>query len=268
MVLHRVTTALGVAVSLGRVVAAQLLGHAGKYVPGKAIVVVLRVGALRPTGDVPDGFTTRATIAVFFETLLMMAVGGTFAGVLLWSAPVPLWVKGSAAAMAVAAALPTFPPLMRWVIQQITRRTGGSDENNALHLSRIDWPLFASGWFWSLLSWIGIGLSFACLIVAIPSLGDGSATGPISIDASRLTWPLLFSASAAIALGMVLGFASLIPGGAGVRETVTLLALAPAIGQTHALLAVIGARLLFVVVESLLALASYVALKRTTRKRT
>ena len=72
---------------------------------------------------------------------------------------------------------------------------------------------------------------------------------------------LLTFASAAISLGMVLGFASLLPGGAGVREWVTLIVLGTVTDPTHALLCVITARMLFIVVESILALVSHLYLR-------
>lgn len=72
---------------------------------------------------------------------------------------------------------------------------------------------------------------------------------------------LLTVATAAISLGMVLGFASLLPGGAGVREWVTLIVLGTVTDPTHALLCVITARILFIVVESILALASHLYLR-------
>ena len=45
-VLHQALSSLGENPRRSTVVAAQLLGHAGKYVPGKAMVIVLRAGAL------------------------------------------------------------------------------------------------------------------------------------------------------------------------------------------------------------------------------
>ena len=60
---------------------------------------------------------------------------------------------------------------------------------------------------------------------------------------------------------MVIGFASLLPGGAGIRELVVTTVLAVALGATHAILAAIAARILFVVVEGCVALSSTLWLK-------
>lgn len=283
-VLHGALRGFHVPCSLMRATAAQLLGHAGKYIPGKAMVVVLRVSAVVSTsntaslpavmGDTPSRqlLIGRATTCVFFETLLMMSVGGALAGCLMWSTPLPQWVKWAASFMAVAACIPTLPPVMRRVIALVSKRrdrsrsvesaggaTGGetrSDESASASTaaadvsSAITWPRLMSGWAWSLLSWCLIGLSFACVMKAIPAY-NGLPVGH----------ELLTVATAAISLGMVLGFASLLPGGAGVREWVTLIVLGTVTDPTHALLCVITARILFIVVESILALASHLYLR-------
>ncbi len=56
-------------------VRAYLVSHLGKYVPGKAMVVVMRAGMSAPFGA--RGAT--AAIATFYETLVMMAAGGLVA---------------------------------------------------------------------------------------------------------------------------------------------------------------------------------------------
>ncbi|MEO9594640.1 lysylphosphatidylglycerol synthase domain-containing protein [Rhodopirellula bahusiensis] len=269
-VLHGALRGFHVPCSLARATAAQLLGHAGKYVPGKAMVVVLRVSAIVSTSrtdslpavmpDVPSRqpLIGRATTCVFFETLLMMSVGGALAGCLMWSTPLPQWVKWAASLMAVGACIPTLPPVMRRVIELVSKRRARSQSSDSTKpdaklpdvSSAITWPRLLSGWGWSLLSWCLIGLSFACVMKAIPAY-DGLPVGH----------ELLTVATAAISLGMVLGFASLLPGGAGVREWVTLVVLGTVTDPTHALLCVITARILFIVVESVLALVSHLYLR-------
>ncbi len=67
--------------------------------------------------------------------------------------------------------------------------------------------------------------------------------------------------TAAISLAVVIGFASLLPGGAGIRELVVTTVLAVSIGTTHAILAAIAARLLFATVESLVASFCWLVLR-------
>lgn len=248
-VLFRCLSALGVPCSLGRAVIAQLIGHAGKYIPGKAMVVVLRVGAITPVTGASISSTALIASAVFYETLLMMAVGGWVAGVLLWTSELPVWVRAMAATMAVGAIVPACPPLMRRLIALAQK---GVDPDQPL--DKLSWSLFAESIVASLISWLMIGLSFTFLIVAIPAFEPVANLPPIG--------SLYWVATAAISLGMVLGFASLLPGGAGVREFVTLLVLSPVIGSTHALLAVIAARLMFIVIESILAAIASFTLRK------
>src|SRR4051794_29933423 len=54
---------------------AYLISHLGKYVPGKAMVVVMRVGLVTPYGARP----ATAAFATLYETLVMMAAGGLIA---------------------------------------------------------------------------------------------------------------------------------------------------------------------------------------------
>ena len=69
-------------------IASQLIGHLGKYVPGKAMVVVLRVGVLSRDNVSP----IVGTVSVFMETLLMMAVGAVVSGAIICWLPVPTWM--------------------------------------------------------------------------------------------------------------------------------------------------------------------------------
>lgn len=271
-ILYRSLRALAVPCTRRRAIAAQLLGHAGKYIPGKATVVYLRVGAivpksLQPSADITIEDMPRSTLGeghasprrpigrvatcVLFETLLMMGVGGAVAGMLLWQSPLPVWVRLIAAALAFFSLVPLCPPILRRVLGVVAaRRQVDPGRSNAISAGQITWSLLAQCWLMSFVSWALIGLSFATLISAIPSF---TALPPMA--------ELGVVATAAISLGMVLGFASLLPGGAGVREYVTLLVLAPSIGQTQALLAVIAARLMFIFVETILAGLSAVYLR-------
>ena len=54
---------------------AYLVSHLGKYVPGKAMVVVMRAGMSAAHG----ARAATAAIATFYETLVMMAAGGLIA---------------------------------------------------------------------------------------------------------------------------------------------------------------------------------------------
>ena len=238
--LRRALVSLGQRPRLMTVIAAQLLGHIGKYVPGKAMVIVIRAGVLARDGVKP----VQATMSVFLETFLMMAVGGTVAGIVVLWLPVPRWIAMMAVSISVLASVPTLPPMLRIVAARLTKTdTEVSDAD-------IGWGLFASGWAWSTLSWLLIGASFTLLVTAIPS-----------VQPLPEMMELYLVCTAAISLAVVIGFASLLPGGAGIRELVVTTVLAVALGATHAILAAIAARILFVVVEGCVALSSFLWLK-------
>ena len=160
-ILHRAVNASGLTCSLGRATAAQLLGHAGKYIPGKAMVVVLRVDAIAKD----RGESIRAASSVFFETLLMMGVGGLVAGVLLARAELPLWVRSMAVLMAIGSAIPVCPPVMRKLVSLLQKKEDGPPSTDGL-----TWSLLASSVAASLVSWLLIGMSFTLLVMAIPSI--------------------------------------------------------------------------------------------------
>tara|TARA_R110002049_G_scaffold305056_1_gene500985 strand:- start:23191 stop:24339 length:1149 start_codon:yes stop_codon:yes gene_type:complete len=221
-------------------VAAQLLGHVGKYVPGKAMVIILRAASLSRDG-VHMG---SATVAVFMETFLMMAVGAAISGAIIFRLPVPAWMTWLAAFVAIAATIPTLPPVLRHVVARLAR----SDEPIGSRQSR---RFFFVGWAWSVLAWLLVGSSFGCLILAIPSIDDL----PSGLS-------LFAIATAAIGLAMVVGFASLLPGGAGIRELVLTTLLATSIGTAHAMLSAVAARLLFIAVESVMASLAWLWLRQ------
>ena len=98
----------------GRAAGLSIIGHLGKYVPGKAMVVILRAGMIRGPGvDAP-----LAVVSVFFETLTMMAVGALMAAgiVAVWFRGQPLLFWASLGMMAVAG-LPTLPPVFRRLVR-------------------------------------------------------------------------------------------------------------------------------------------------------
>lgn len=213
-------------------VRAHILGHMGKYVPGKAMVVILRTGAI--TG--PDVRASVAVVAAMIETLLMMAVGGTLAGVLVVGLQLPPWITALAIGLAACASIPTLPPIFSSIVQRIADSKLGSGKG--LADAGIDWHLISRGWGWMLAMWLAIGFSFALLIQSVPG-----------VDPQQFAVRDYLLAIATIALAMVAGFVSLLPGGAGVRELVVSAVLAPRFGIVPALVAAILARLIFLAVD-------------------
>lgn len=247
---HQTLHALGQFPTLTESLRAYFIGHLGKYVPGKALVVVLRTGLVR-SSRVTAGV---AVVSVFVETLTMMAVGAAVSAVLLalaWQrAEGRAWLPWAVGLM-VAAALPTVPPFFRRIVERL--QPGPS--RSAMHerLRGLTMRLMAAGWLWMAVSWVGMGLSLWLTVAALP--GDTRSL------AQRL--PDLPMMIACTALAVVLGFASLIPGGFGVRELVVTSVLAPLpfMGTARALGAAVLLRLVWLVAEVLLSIILYMAIR-------
>lgn len=251
--LRRAVISLGHRPSAGTALAAHLLGHTGKYVPGKAMVIILRAGALQTDGVPP----MTSTIAVFIETFIVMAAGATVAGVVVLWLPVPTWIAATAFLGAAIASLPTFPPILRRAVTRLMKVDVEQVDSmpESMQNPGIGISLVAFGWALALISWSLFGASFALLVSAIPSMQP--IPPPIQLYAIS---------TAAISLAMVIGFASLLPGGAGIRELVLATVLGTSLGTAHGLLSAIALRVLSIVVESGLAAGSWFWLRYTGRK--
>jgi uncharacterized membrane protein YbhN (UPF0104 family) len=201
---HRLMRALGATPSAGQTLRSYYVGHLGKYVPGKAMVIVLRAGLLRRHGVDP----LLAAVTIFYETLTSMAVGAFVA-----AAIVGLWYRENwplvllALAMMAAAGLPTAPPLFRW----LARRLGVGRRSPELidRLAALPTRVVLEGWISIMAGWLLMGLS---LWAARQSIGIASSA--LVAELPRYT--------ASVALATVAGFVSFIPGGFGVREAVLM----------------------------------------------
>ncbi|MEZ6087729.1 MAG: hypothetical protein R3C05_06835 [Pirellulaceae bacterium] len=229
---HQTLTHMGQRPRLAASVRAHVLGHMGKYVPGKAMVVILRTGAIAG----PDVRPGVAMVAAFIETLLMMAVGGTLAGLLVMALDFPLEITLPALGLAICTAIPTIPAVFRILVRRVAGSRLGRDKG--LDDAVINWGLMAIGWGWMLLTWVLVGSAFALIVQASP----GAMIEPF-------TWRDSALCIASISLAMVAGFLSLLPGGAGARELVITTLLAPRFGIVPGLVAAILARVVFLFVE-------------------
>jgi uncharacterized membrane protein YbhN (UPF0104 family) len=236
---HRTLHAMGQRPSRLESFRAFYIGHLGKYVPGKALVVVLRAGLVRS----PRVDTTAAAVSVFVETLTMMAVGAAVAAALL-----ALLFRGQlsmlllALAAVVGAGVPTVPPIFRRLV-----RLAGARKFNP-HIDRslagLDFRLMSFGWAANVPGWLLMGLSQWLTLRAIPTMAP-------------VTWEQLPVVTACVALAMVAGFVLLLPGGLGAREWVLMTLLAPVFGPGVAMVAAIAQRLLSLLAEFVLAAVLY-----------
>ncbi len=185
---------------LGEVLRAYYVGHLGKYVPGKAMVVVIRTGLVR--SHRVD--TAVAAVSVFLETLTMMAVGACIAaGILAVRLRDERFLFWGSLGLMLAAGLPTLPPIFRRLVS--LAGVGRSDPATGEKLGRLGHKTLVVGWAAMTLVWVILGLSLWATLRAM-GIEEPDLLGHLP----RYT--------ACVSLAMVAGFLSLIPGGLGVRD--------------------------------------------------
>jgi glycosyltransferase 2 family protein len=230
---------------------AYIVSHLGKYVPGKAMVVVLRSGIVVPYG----GRASTAAIATFYETLVMMCAGclvaaiGFAGGSRSERIPLALWGWGpidlpiyrvgalTGLALALAFLIVVLPPVFGRVAGLVALPIPGVGPDA---LPRITHKLLGQGLFWSSGGWILLGLSQLAVIRSFDPAG-ADAVAALGLA------PVVI---ASVALATVAGFVvAVLPGGLGVREGVLMSALSPALGNDHAVVAALSLRLVWVAAE-------------------
>lgn len=212
---------------------AYFYGNLGRYVPGKALVLVLRISSLA-NHEVKK---TVVVMTIFVETLTNMAVGCAMAAACLIWLEIDWRLSTLAAVMVLVTWIPVSPPLLRFLLPRLQK--GVASEELEKWTSRIRWPLFFRGWAMLSLGWLLYGLSLLWVLQSLPSA-----------ELESSDWMLVMaSATAASALAIVLGFLSLIPAGAGVRELVISAVLSPVVGPVAALCAAFWWRIVCLVGE-------------------
>jgi glycosyltransferase 2 family protein len=238
-------------VRLGPALRAYLISHLGKYVPGKAMVVVVRAGLVVQYG----ARASTAAIATFYETLVMMAAGGMIAAVGFATAsgsqPVALKLPGwgqahvpfykLVALLGLGLGLGFFvlvlPPVFVRLARLVSLPIPGVGPEA---LPRLTFGLLCRGSLWSAAGWILLGFSQLAVVRAFDRGG-----------AERLfALGLVPMVIAAVALATIAGFVvAVLPGGLGVREGVLMSVLAPVLGAQASVIAALVLRLVWVIAE-------------------
>jgi uncharacterized membrane protein YbhN (UPF0104 family) len=192
---------------------AYYIGHLGKYIPGKAVVVVLRAGLLNRE-------RTRMNIAVAavaLETLNMMAVGGFLSALI-----VLVWFRNLinsnyliliALGLMFFVGLPVFPPVFRRLAKRLG--VGYDDPNIDENLQKIRFQTVLFGWSLMSIDWLLLGLSLWASIRGVVGIDTGPLLANLPIFVLTAT------------ISVVAGFVLMIPGGLGVREIVIAQILIP-----------------------------------------
>lgn len=234
---------LGVATCPYSAFRAFFVGHVGKYVPSKLLVVALRAGLI--SRDRID--LQLAATSVFFETLTTMAVGAAVACAILVTLPGGTWhVRALAAGLLLICLVGSFPATFRWGFRTFLSRRGGGLLVEATR--RLDFRTIAFGWGCGVATWLLAGASTYAAAAAV-----GAVPGHTFVlaDYGRFT--------AAAALSVVAGFVSLLPGGLLAREWAMSQILAPVYGGALALVIPLVLRIVWLATEMIGALVLYIA---------
>lgn len=239
---HQTLRALGQQPTLWESFVAYFISQLGKYMPGKALVIVVRTDFVRSSRV----DTTVAATSVFVETLTMMAVGALLSAIILMVLFHDQWkLVLLALGMMLCVGVPTIPPLFRRIVRllQVQRANPKIDEA----LRGLDYRLILTGWPGLVLGWCLLGLSLWATLRAMP----GAHAPPADL---LHTLPAL---TAFLALAMVAGFLTPLPGGLGVRELVAGVLLAPLVGQVEAIVSVVLLRFTWLLAEIIISTILY-----------
>jgi uncharacterized membrane protein YbhN (UPF0104 family) len=236
---HRTLWAMGQRPTRYEALRAFFIGHLGKYVPGKALVPVLRAGLVRG----PRVDTTVAVTAVFVETLTSMAVGGLVAAattaILFHDQPRLLLL---ALGLMVVIGVPSLPPVFRRVVLLLGVRKINPDIDRAL--AGLDYRLLLYGWTRIVPGWFLFGFSLWAALKSIP------ATAAIGLQ----DWPFT---TVCQSLAVLAGFITMVPGGLGPREWVIMTVLAGTYGEGAAVVSAVLVRLASLAAEGVFSAMLY-----------
>ncbi len=238
---------LGGRASVVSALRAFIWSQLGKYVPGKAMVMVMRVGLIRSEGT----SLAAGLVSTLLETMMWVFVGSQIACLyFLISGFGGTGLRLLAVGLLVVSGILMTPKTLRSVAGVLERRYSQTGNRSTVRFSG---GLYASGVALMLAAWLAAGASSWCVVRAMP--GATIAVGDY--------WLIV----AVVALATVVGFASLIPGGLGARELVIIPLLASKLPLPIAVAAAVMIRAVSMITEVLLSMAGegiYIA----THKRT
>ena len=226
---HRVLIAIGQRPLFGQSMLAFFASQLGKYVPGKAMVVVIRTDLIR--GE--EVSTAPAAASVFVETLTWIFVGSAIASLLLvFQFREQVVLQVAAAILTIVAGVLTWPAVFRRIAIKLGAARGRNAEKmfDGLNLATMSY-----GWAVMTIGWCLNGLSLWLVLMGLPGT-----------EASLADYPL---ALACVSLATVAGFVSLLPGGIGVRELVMIPLLGARFGTITAIVAAIVIRVVWMAAE-------------------
>jgi hypothetical protein len=225
-------------------VRAHYIGQLGKYVPGKALAILMRANLAHPYG-VPYGVSI---ILTFYEVLTGMAAGAIVAALVYAVEPpgdleLGLHPLAIGAVMIGLCGIPLLPGVFNFVVAKLSARIQAVELYRLppLRFSVLAIGLIASGGGW----WVQ-GLSWWAMLQAVLP------------DPPALTFSLWAQCTASIAFATVASFVVIVvPGGLGVREYLLRILLGFVGPAPYISAAAILLRLDWIAMEALFALCTY-----------
>ncbi|MFM7592715.1 MAG: hypothetical protein ACKO85_13090 [Isosphaeraceae bacterium] len=215
---------------------AYILSHPAKYVPGKAMVVVIRVGLISRSG----ARATAAMLSALYETLSMMAIGGLLGAILLAmppAHPMAAWLSAGVGAAFLATVLPmTFSRAARLLKKGLAT----IEPEDSPSPGRSDWPALV---LFGVTGWLCWGLSQVAVVVSLDTEG---AFRPSELP----------RVAGGVMLATVGGFAlPILPGGLGLREWILNEVTGGVLGADLAIASAIVLRFVWIIAELVAAAA-------------
>ncbi len=246
-------------------VRAYYCGHLGKYVPGKAMVLVIRGSMVKERGC----RFRAAALSAAYETLIIMGAGTAIAVALTpWLISqqlidaLPPWLRQSVQLESVQAIIHSqwgaplvvmlgciaILPLLSKLFTKVAEKMAPHEENenNKGNITSISPKLIGEGLLLFVVAWFLHGLSLGFVLKGVGADDFNLAQLPVWVGAVSL----------ATSIGFIVLFS---PGGAGVREGILMAVLMyqPGIGEQQAVAAAFSLRLVWLVTELCVAAILY-----------
>jgi hypothetical protein len=207
----RLLRSQGVQVTLLAGLRAYFISQFGKYIPGKAWVILIRVAMLRGS---PGGTPLIVGVTATYETLTSMGAGATLGLLLLpWVGVVPSQVSNNVELVGAIAALPLVLGVLNKMAARRIAKLRGPD---ATPLPSPPITLLLQGFLHGVAGWCLLGIA------------TGFAIQAVAPEPPPPTFDSFLADLGAMALAYVAGFFVLVaPGGLGIRELILQYALAP-----------------------------------------
>lgn len=224
-----------------RVPWAYFIGHLAKYVPGKALVVLLRTVLVRG----PRCRLEVAATTVVYETVVFMGVGAIFAAlVVLVYGPLSEHLNYVHIALLLAGAVPfVIPPVFNAIMRRLTAPLRKLPDGTHAPFPRLGMRILSLGILLQTCCTILVGVSLAFVILAVrPDVNP---------------WPMLPELIAKLAAATVLGFVIPTPAGLGTREWAIMVLLQDQVGADYSALIALLTRLTWLVTETVIVLVVF-----------